>query len=333
MTNKQSTTNDLNIVFFGTPEFGATILEGLIKAGYVPQLVVTRPDKPIGKNSIPQPSAPIQSGSAVARTASKYNIMLLKPLKLKDPDFISQLSTVGSRLFIVASYGKIIPQVVLDIPKLGNINVHGSLLPKYRGASPIQSAILEGEDQTGITIMLMDAEMDHGQVISQAALPIKPDNTFPSLSKKMAKLGADLLVKTIPKYIEWKTSGSTISGKQLAISSKLFLPPKQQDHTQATFTKILTREDGFVDLENLPSSDRFERMTRAYYPWPGVWTRIAISSQPSAPIKSGSAVSKIMKFLPGKMIQIEGKKPMDYKAFTNGHPQLKAAIQKLSGQS
>ncbi len=213
-SNKQSVTNDqlandLNIVFFGTPEFGATILEGLIKAGDAPQLVVTRPDKPIGKNSLPQPSA-------VARTASKYNITLLKPSKLKDPEFVSTLSALPFTLSVVASYGKIIPQVILDIPKLGNINVHGSLLPKYRGASPIQSAILEGEKETGVTIMLMDAEMDHGQILSQATLPIDPNDTFLSLSQKMAKLGTDLLVQTIPKYIKWAKNGS----RQTAVSGQ-----------------------------------------------------------------------------------------------------------------
>ena len=281
-------TNKSRIVFFGTPNFSAVILQALIDHHLTPAAIVTVPDQS-------------PESSTITQIASKHSIPVLKPTKLKDPAFVASLSAVGCTLIVVAAYGKIIPQTILDIPKYGSLNVHPSLLPKYRGATPMQAAILAGERQTGVTIILMDQEMDHGDIIAQTGAPIALDETYQSLSEKMAKAGADLLIQTIPKHI-------------------LSLTPQPQDHSQATYTKPLTREDGFIDLNNPPDPAHFERMVRAYYPWPGVYTRLRQGLDGQA---------KLIKFLPMKMIQLEGKQPMSVKAFLNGYPQYKPQFSRL----
>lgn len=303
--SKSKDSRQHRIIFFGTPQFGADILQGLIAKGLILVAVVTRADKPIGKTNQPQPSK-------VAKTASKYNLPILKPTKLKDPQFIDQLKSLNPTLSIVASYGKIIPKEVLDIPLYGNINVHGSLLPKYRGASPIQSAIVEGQQQTGVTIMLMDEEMDHGDILAQASTPIDENDTFITLSAKMAAVGSEIIAITITKYINWKIKTSVAISPNSAEESsfQFFIPPKTQDHSQATYTKMLSRQDGFIDLTSPPDTEKLKRMIRAFHPWPGVWSKLPAPS------------NKIIKFLPGNKVQIEGKNPILWKAFVNGHPQF-----------
>lgn len=279
--SKIKTHDEIKIVYFGTPEFSAYILEQLIQSQkFTVQAVVTRADKPVGrKQEVRQ--------SPVGLVAQKYGIPVLKPAKL-DEEFITHHSSLLTcDLFIVASYGKIIPQSLLDIPKFGAINVHGSILPKYRGASPIQSAILNGDKKTGISIMLMDAEMDHGPVLSTKEISISEQDTFESLSTKMSQLAAPFLIKTLTKLIDGKAR------------------PKKQDHKKATFCKLLKKEDAYFDISNPPSKEVLDRMIRAYYPWPGVWTRWN---------------NKIVKFYPGGLIQIEGKKVIPYKDFLNGYP-------------
>jgi methionyl-tRNA formyltransferase len=278
------------IVFFGTPRLGVQVLEKLIAKGFKPIAVVTREDKPAGRGQKPTPPP-------VKITAQKYNISILQPKKLKDnQEFISNLKALTSNLYIVAAYGRIIPKEILEIPKYKTLNAHPSLLPKYRGASPIQSALLAGEKETGVTIILLDEEMDHGPIIAQQKISLKENETAEDLKKKLGDLGAELLIKTIPAWIEGK------------------IKLREQNHKKATFTKILTKEDGYVDLSNPPSPEKFNLMVRAFCPWPGTWTKWQ---------------NKIIKFLPGNLIQPESKKPMTVKEFLNGHPQAKEFFSKL----
>jgi len=278
------------IVFFGTPQLGVQVLEKLILTGFKPVAVVTREDKPAGRG---QKSTP----PPVKIIAEKYKICVLQPKKLKDnQEIISNLKNFSPDLFIVAAYGRIIPREILDIPKYGTLNVHPSLLPKYRGASPIQSAILNGDEETGVTIILLDEELDHGPIIAQEKVPITKTETTQSLTEKLGKLGAKLLADIIFDWIEGK------------------IKPRNQNHKKATFTKILTKEDGYIDLSNPPSPKKFNLMVRAFYPWPGTWTKWQ---------------NKIIKFLPENLIQPEGKKPMTIKEFLNGYPEAREFLERL----
>lgn len=289
----------IKIVYFGTPEFSAYILEKLIEffqnlpasrlhlegattnqLQFEVQTVVTSPDRPVGR--LQQ-----SKSSAVSMVARKYGIPMLKPDKL-DQDFIaSHLSLLSADLFIVASYGKIIPQTLLDIPTKGALNVHGSILPKYRGASPIQAPILNGDKETGITIMLMDEKVDHGSILSTNKIRISQQDTFETLSRKLSQEAVPLLIDTIVDFILGK------------------IKPQSQDHTKATFCKLIKKEDGYFDINNPPSQEHLDRIIRAYYPWPTAWTRWN---------------GKIVKLLPNQMVQMEGKKKVKLTEFLRGYP-------------
>lgn len=198
-------------------------------------------------------------------------------------------------LGVVAAYGHILTKNELETPKYGCINIHPSLLPKYRGPSPIQSAILNGDKVSGITIIKMDEKVDHGPIIYQDSLELSDRDNFDTLSKKMFFAASEVLPQVIRDFIEGK------------------IVLKSQDHSQATFCEILTRESGFFEIQTPPSAEVLDRMIRAYYPWPGVWTKWN---------------NKIVKFLPGDLIQMEGKKPISLKDFLNGYPDfpLKSVI-------
>ena len=209
----------------------------------------------------------------------------------KGLDF-ERIKNTKSEVAVLAAFGKILPKNILDHFKYGIFNIHPSLLPKYRGASPVQSAILNGDSQTGVTIIKLDEQMDHGPILAQEKIAITENDTAQSLYEKLFPLGAKLLVENLPDYISGK--------KQLT----------EQNHSDATYTKVLTRNDGFIDILNI-ESDKFERMVRAYFPWPGVWTKAILNT---------NGEQMITKFLPNKKIQVEGKKEMDYKDFINGYP-------------
>jgi methionyl-tRNA formyltransferase len=203
-----------------------------------------------------------------------------------------KIKNTQSEVAVLAAFGKILPKDILDHFKYGIFNIHPSLLPKYRGASPVQSAILNGDSQTGVTIIKLDEEMDHGPILAQAKIAITENDTAQSLYEKLFPLGAKLLIEALPSYI----SGE----KQLT----------EQNHSDATYTKVLTRDDGFIDILSV-EPDKFERMVRAYFPWPGVWTKAILNT---------NSEQKIIKFLPNKKIQVEGKGEMSYKDFINGYP-------------
>ncbi|MBU4480344.1 methionyl-tRNA formyltransferase [Patescibacteria group bacterium] len=228
MNNKEN--QKLNIAFFGTPEFSVNILEKMKEAELAPSLVITVPDKPKGRKLLLTPPE-------TKIWAEKNNVAILQPTKLKDEKFLNELKETNWDLFIVASYGKIIPQAVLDIPKYNTINIHPSLLPRLRGASPLQSAILT-EDKTGMTIMLMDAEMDHGPILAQKELdtpnwPIKIDE----LENVMAEIGGQMLVEIIPKWIKGE------------------IKIQEQDHSKATYINKINKEEAFIDLNENPEKN------------------------------------------------------------------------------
>lgn len=236
--------NHTRFAFFGTPEFAAIILDELEQKGFIPSVVVTAPDKPKGRKLLLTPSE-------VKVWACARDIPVFTPSTLKDEAFLDVLTREAYDLFIVAAYGKIIPKRVLNLPQHGTLNVHPSLLPKFRGASPIESAILSEETHTGVTIIKLDEEMDHGPIV---AVREYTSDTWPpkgsALTKALAREGGMLLGEIIPKWI--------VDHHEVA-----------QDHSQATFTKKIIKEDGLIDLGDDPLQNY--RKIQAYDEWPGAY--------------------------------------------------------------
>jgi methionyl-tRNA formyltransferase len=235
----------MRIVFMGTPEFAVPSLEALLQSEDTVVGVVTQPDRPKGRGGALVPS-PIK---AICR---QKQVPFLQPFKMKDPGFLDALGAWKPDLIAVAAFGRILPPVILDLPPQGCVNVHASLLPKYRGAGPIQWAIINGERETGITTMLMDAGMDTGAILLQERVPIGPEETAGSLTDTLAKVGGRLLVETIRRL----KSGT--------------VTPQPQDHAQATLAPLLKKEDGAIDW-TLPAANIANRV-RGLSPWPGAYT-------------------------------------------------------------
>lgn len=232
------------IVFMGTPEFALPVLSALI-AHHTVIGIVTQPDRPAGRNRQVQPSP-------VKKLALEHHIPVFQPEKIRRPEAIDELRQWQPDVYIVAAFGQILPQTVLDIPPHGSVNVHASLLPRWRGAAPIQAAIRAGDSETGITIMKMDAGLDTGPILTQRRIAIAPDETGQSLHDKLAQLGADLLIDTLPGYLD-----GTIQ-------------PQPQDDTQATYAPTIKKEEGQIDWSQ--SAAAIERLIRAFTPWPGAYT-------------------------------------------------------------
>ncbi len=237
--------------FFGTPDLAVTVLKELARAGLSPDLIVSAPDAPVGRRHIITPPP-------VAAYASDNNIPLFQPSTLKHREELTPLTDTAWDIFVVFAYGKILPAWLLELPKHKTINLHPSLLPKLRGASPIRSAILDNEYPTGVTIMLMDAEMDHGPILAQQTSPIDPATWPPSgtwLENEMAVFGGRLLAETIPRYLKEE------------------ITPVEQDHAQATFCQKITKDMAELELKpyELPVGDIAEVMFRkiqAFTGWP-----------------------------------------------------------------
>lgn len=232
----------MNIIFFGTNQFAIPSLQKIAENFNV-ALVVTKPAKPVGRKQELQPSA-------IEIEAKKLGLSMVSPENLDDKT-IEQIKEINPLFYVVADYGKIISKEILNIPKKGAINIHPSELPKYRGASPIQTAILNGDKETAISIMLMDEKMDHGPILAQKMKKILPDDNYLLLYNRLAESASDFLVETIKKYL---------SGE---------IKPQPQDDSAATFTKLLKREDGEIDWDK--TSGEIEKMIRAYDPWPGTF--------------------------------------------------------------
>lgn len=236
----------MRIVFMGTPEFSVPVLEYLIHSEYQVVGVYTQPDKPTGRGRTLEQSP-------VKKQALQHGLEVFQPLKLRDPDEVMRLAALKPDLILVAAFGQILPQSVLDIPRFGCLNIHPSLLPKYRGATPIQAAILAGDTETGVTLMLMDAGMDTGPILTQIIVSIEPDDTAESLAARLAQASVRLLREALPLWFD----GS--------------LKPQPQDNSKATYTAPITKDDGLINWQM--SAIEISRRVRAFYPWPGCYTR------------------------------------------------------------
>ena len=240
-------TQSLDLVFCGTPRFAVPTLETLATAGHRIHLVVTQPDRPKGRGLE-------LVASPVKESALKLQLPVTQPDRIKNNDeFRAQLAALKPDAIIVVGYGRIIPQWMLDLPRLGNINLHGSLLPRYRGAAPIQWAIARGETVTGVTTMRLDAGLDTGDILLQQEMPVATDDTAETIAPRLAALGADLMV-------------DTLQGLQDGA-----IHPRPQDNSLATLAPILKKEDGLIDFTR-PAAEIFNRM-RGFQPWPGAYTK------------------------------------------------------------
>ncbi|HHE76574.1 MAG TPA: methionyl-tRNA formyltransferase [Candidatus Parcubacteria bacterium] len=303
---KKEKAKKIKTIFFGTPKFGALVLEELLRARQKPSLIITAPDKPAGRKKIVTPPE-------VKILAQKNKIPVIQPEKIKEIDR-EILKKINLDLGIIAAYSQIIPKDIINIPEKGFLNVHPSLLPKYRGPSPIQSAIINNEQKTGVTIILLDEKLDHGPIIAQEELKINQKKySYDELEEKLAKIGGKLLVKIIPQWIKGRVE------------------PKPQDDSKATYTKKIEKEDGEIDWSR--PAEEIERKIRAFQRWPGAFTFFKKNDKISklkiikAEVVDKNISDKIcvkcgQNYLLIKKLQPEGKKPMGYKDFQNGYGQI-----------
>lgn len=235
----------MRVVFMGTPEFAVPTLQHLINSEYSVVGVVCQPDRPSGRGK------KIQFGP-VKTLALAQKIPAFQPEKMKAPEFLETLRSWNPDVIVVAAFGRILPQVILDLPPKGCVNVHGSLLPKYRGAAPIQWAVINGESETGVTIMMMDAGLDTGAILEQAVMPISAEDTAGDVASRMAEMGGRLLMPTLQKWV----AGS--------------MTPQVQNESQSTLAPILKKEDGLLDWSQ--SASTLANRVRGLSPWPGGYT-------------------------------------------------------------
>ena len=300
----------MKIVFMGTPDFAVGALEALVEAGHEVVAVVTQPDKPKGRGKEMQ-QTPVKA------CAVKHNIEVFQPIKIKTPEAVEVLKGYEADLFVVAAFGQILSKEILDMPKYGCVNIHASLLPKYRGAAPIQWAILDGEKETGVTIMQMNEGLDTGDMLTKVVVPIEDTDTGESLFDKLAEAGAKLLIETIPQ-IEAGT-----------------LEPEPQDDSLSTYAKMIKKEMGLIDWKR--EALVLERLVRGMNSWPSAYTHfngktlkvweaaVEVSESKAAPgsvvevTKDSIKVQTGQNWLVLKQIQLEGKKRMDVAAFLLGY--------------
>jgi methionyl-tRNA formyltransferase len=302
-------TQSLNLVFCGTPHFAVPTLGRLVEAGFRLQLVVTRPDRPKGRGLELVPSP-------IKQCALKLELPLSQPESIKTNEvFRAQLASLNPDAIIVVGYGRIVPPWMLDLPRLGNINLHASLLPKYRGAAPIQWAIARGETITGVTTMKLDAGLDTGDILLQQEIPIAAADTAEVLAPKLAAVGADLTVETL----RWLDTGG--------------IHPRPQVHADATLAPILKREDGLIDFSRR-ATEILNRL-RGFQPWPGAYSKfrgknlqvskasIAEATLPQSELKvegerllvgcGGATAIELLE------VQVEGKKRTPASDFVRGY--------------
>lgn len=310
---------NIRVIFMGTPAFAVPMLERLIESKiHNVVAVVTQPDRPAGRGREPVPSP-------VKMVAREHDIRILQPETLRNAsDTLDTMRDLAPDVIVVAAYGLILPKSVLEMPPHGCVNVHASLLPKYRGAAPVAAAILNGDEETGVTIMLMDEQMDHGPILAQRSTSIRSDDTRQSLTERLAEQGADLLVETLPKWVAGE------------------IGPETQDHDAATYVDMLEKEDGEIDWTQ--PADRIARMTRAYHPWPGAYTyldgqlfkvrkarAIEISTsdvQPGTVIETehGLAVAAGAGAVLLQEVQLAGKRAMGIDAFVHGQQDFVGSV-------
>ena len=303
----------MKLVFCGTPMFAVPSLERLEAAGFEIQLVVTQPDRPQGRGMT-------LTAPPVKQSALKLGLTVIQPEKIKkNEEFQAQLKTLQPDAIIVVGYGRIIPPWMLELPRYGNINVHASLLPKYRGAAPVQWAIAHGETVSGVTTMLLNEGLDTGDILLQKEMAIRPEDTAVTYAPRLAEMGADMIVETL-RGLEDNT-----------------ITPVPQDHAQATLAPILKKEDGLVDFTR--SATEIHNRLRGFQPWPGAYTHFRGKS---LKLINASVEDVLANLEPGELrvgdeklfagcghrtvlellqVQPEGKKIMAAREFINGyHP-------------
>lgn len=301
----------MNIVFFGTSNVALPVLESLLKEHKILS-VVTSPDAVVGRKQE-------FSESPVSSLAKDLKLTLLKPEKVKNnTEFMFELQKLNADIFVVVSYGKILPADIINLPKYKTINVHFSVLPKYRGSSPIQYALLNGDTQTGTSIFVLDENMDTGPLLGQEIVNIEPGDNFFTLSDKLAKKSAGIINSVIKDYIDGK------------------IIPLPQDEARATYTKIITKQDGKIDWNK--SAQEIYNQFRAFYIWPGVWTiwsgkkikvldcmtteieASATENYRNGQVAQGGVVAcGNNTYLKIKTLQLEGKNETDIGSFLNGY--------------
>lgn len=307
----------IRTIFMGTPDIADVILKSLIDSDQLEIIaVVTQPDKPKGRGK--EVACPV-----VKVTAMEHNIPVYQPVKAREESFINQMRALSPDLMIVVAFGQILTQELLDVPRLGCINVHASLLPKYRGAAPIQQVIIEGEETTGVTIMKMDAGIDTGDMIYQEVIKIDPKETGGTLHDRLAVVGSHALLTALPSIID----GSCTLTKQ--------------DNTQATYVRQYKKEAGSIDFNQ--SAVTIERLVRGLNPWPSAYTKLhgktlkiwdadvidCLLNESDQSFENGTIV-QIEKdgffvktkegYLKVKELQLEGKKRMQCGDFLRGYP-------------
>ena len=321
----------LRLIYMGTPHFAVPALEALLAGsapghilpeGYEIVTVITRPDKPVGRGQD-------IVFSPVKQAALAHNLPVWQPGSLKRAENSAALAEYKADLFIVAAFGQILPQAVLDLPRYGTLNIHASLLPKYRGVSPISEAILQGDAEAGVTIMLLDAGVDTGPMLLKRSIPLAEDETTGSLTSKLADLGSSALLEALPRWIAGE------------------ITPEPQDALRASHTHILRKEDGKIDWHQ-PAAV-LARKVRAYTPWPTAYTSWrskllkivsaeALALEPDPPATPGTvtlreeAGHKTLAIVTGqgwltvKQLQLEGKRAMTAEEFLRGYPQITGSI-------
>lgn len=281
-------------IFLGSPLFAATVLDGLLAAGWSPSLVITEPPKPVGRRHE-------LTKTAVQTLAEQRNLPVMTPATKSD--LVEAVRNAQPELLVVAAYGRILPPAALEVARFGAVNVHASLLPKYRGASPIQAALLAGDTETGISFMQMEPSLDTGPVLGMRTTPIEPKDTVVSLTAKLATLAAAELPGALASYVAGK---GTL---------------QSQDHARASYAPKLTPSSGQVELSSITSLT-LDRMVRAFTPWPGVYTE-----------EFGTR----LKFLDGYIdadtyvatrLQWAGKRPVDGRTFARAYPKILTSLPK-----
>ncbi len=300
--------NNIKIVFMGTPKFAARILKSTHSAGYNIVGVITQPDKTSGRGKI-------TTSPEVKTTAESLGLQIYQPNNKNEVTNIVKM--ISPDLIITAIYKVIIPKEALEIPRFGALNVHPSLLPKYRGPSPIVSAILNGDTETGVTIIKMTMEMDEGPILGVEKVQIKEDETTETLSEKLVGIASELILDIIPNWV----NGS--------------ITERKQDDSLATYTKIIKKEDGRINWTD--SSEKIERMIRAFTPWPGTFTYLngKILKIINAGVSNQKLKPGVINFVDKKVLvgtgtyaliisklQIEGKKAMSSNEFINGYNEI-----------
>ncbi|MBZ5542711.1 MAG: methionyl-tRNA formyltransferase [Acidobacteriia bacterium] len=300
----------MNLIFCGTPHFAVPTLEKLLAEGFTIELVVSQPDEPSGRGYEVKPPP-------VKLVAQRAGIQVFQPAKLKDPATQEFLSKYHPDAIVVVAYGRIIPPWMIELPRLGCINLHASLLPKYRGAGPIQWAIIRGETVTGVTTMKIDPGMDTGDILLVREIPIREDDTTETLSESLSRIGADLMIETLRGLERGE------------------ITPQPQDHSQATMAPMLKKEDGRIDW-SLPAREISCRV-RGLRPWPGaysifrgknlhIWSAVVADAPPSE-LSPGTLLGGAGKLsvacgqgtqLEVKEVQLEGRKRLSARDFLNG---------------